>query len=182
MISSQRYLTAVVEYEYAWIFDEASQEISTYTTAYIDSPGYHTAYAVVVNTAMPSPSQIETVGIPYKIGPGQTSTQYALATVATHMPTTPVLQPNHALVISTTDSYVQTAELPKAPCHEHISGRTLSLHASYLTYFQILLLCLFFGAYLWFRCLRHQRSLDDGLEKGRGTMSSLEKSAMKEAV
>ncbi|KAI4718590.1 hypothetical protein E4T48_05262 [Aureobasidium sp. EXF-10727] len=103
MSFSQPYLTAPVVYEFVWNIDDASKETSTYTTTYFNAPGPHTAYALVVNTALPSPSQIETIGIPYMIAPGGVSTQHVSATVATHRPTTPILQVDHALTTPATD-------------------------------------------------------------------------------
>lgn len=173
MVKSQPYLTATVVYEYVWKVDDDSKQTSTYTTTYIDSPGDHTAYALVVNTALPSPLQIETVGIPYTIIPEDTTTQYASATVATHRPTTPVLPTNRVVTSGTSPSGLTYAS-PKAPCHGIVSDLMLSL---YLTCLQIILVCLVLGGYFWFRSLRHLRSQDDRLEKGRGPVLVLHNSA-----
>jgi hypothetical protein len=173
-VNSQPYLTATVVYEYVWKVDDRSKQTSTYTTTYIDSPGDHTAYALVVNTALPSSLQIETVGIPYTIVPGEITTQHASATVATHRPTTPLLQANRALVTSATSLSVLASASSKAPCHGNLSGPMLSL---YLTYLQVILACLVLGGYCRFRYLRHLRSQDDGLEKGQGAVLSLGKPA-----
>lgn len=173
MVKSQPYLTATVVYEYVWKVNDDSKQTSVYTTTYIDSPGDHTAYALVVDTALPSSLQIETVGIPYTIVPGQSTTQYVSATVATRRPTTPVSQTNRALVTSGTSSTDLMSAPPKAPCHGVVSGPIISLC---LTYLQIILVCLVLGGYLWFRCLRHLCSQDDGLEKGQGAVLDLDKS------
>ncbi|CAD0111161.1 unnamed protein product [Aureobasidium uvarum] len=180
MSFSLPYLIAPVVYEFVWNLDDTSKETSTYTTTYFNAPGPHTAYALVVNTALPSPSQIETIGIPYTIAPGGVSTQHVSATVATHRPTTPVLQVNHALVTPATDSSVQTSTLPKVPCHKFVPGSVLSLHESYSTYLQIILVCLVCGGYLWVRYLRHLRRKRETFEEGRGIFLSQKKSAIYE--
>ena len=177
-MDSQPYLTATVVYEYVWMVDERPKQTSTYTTTYIDSPGDHMAYALIVNTALPSSLQVETVGFPYTISPGDTMTQHASATVATHRSTRLILQTDHARTPSATSSSVRISP-PNTLCHGVSSSPVLSL---YLPYLQVVLACLFFGGYFWFRCLRHLRSQDDGLERGRSTVLSLEKLASDKSV
>lgn len=174
MSFSQPYLIAPVVYEYVWKVDHNSKQTSTYTTSYFGPPGSHTAYALVVNTALPSPSQLETIGIPYTILPGGVSTQHASATVATQGPT----PTNDALVTSAIASSVRTSAPLKGPCHEGSPGRVLLLYGSYLTCLQIVLVCLFCGGYLWSRCLR-RRSRSHRLEGGSALLS-FEKSAIYE--
>ncbi|CAD0084920.1 unnamed protein product [Aureobasidium vineae] len=175
MVDSEPDLTATVAYEYVWKIDDTSRQTLTHTTTYVGSPGTYTAYALVVNMALPSPSQIETVGILYTIVPGVASVQHVSATVATHRPTTTVLQTSQALVTSTTTSAWSSA-LPEMHCHNILSDRLFSFYEPYLT-IQIILVCLFCGGYLWFRRLRHPRNQDDELEQGRGTFSIPEKLA-----
>jgi hypothetical protein len=91
-----------VVYEYVWSVDETPKQTSTYTTTYFTYPGTHTAYALIANTALPPPRDIEVVGIPYRIVPGETSTQHVSATVATHSPIAPTWKTNHASITSTT--------------------------------------------------------------------------------
>lgn len=177
MSFSQPYNIAPVVYEYVWNVDNASKQTSTYTTTFFGPPGSHTAYTLVVNTALPSPSQFETIGILYTILPGGVSTQYASATVATHSPTAPVLHTDHSLVTPAAHSPVQTPP-PKVPCHELSPGHVLPLQ-SYFTYLQIVLVCLFCGGYLWFRCSRRHRHRDR-LEKGRGAFRRFDKPAIYE--
>jgi hypothetical protein len=176
------YETAPVVYEYVWNDDDSSKQTSTYTTTYFTRPGSHTAYALVVDTAMPSPSQIETIGIAYTVAPGQTSTQHVLATVATHSSMTAVLETNHALITPTTMSSVRTTASPEIFGYEVVSGGATSSHESYYTYLQIILVCVFCGGYLWSRCRRQFRGRDGRLQERRNVVSSSEKSATKEAV
>jgi len=178
MAFSQSYVLVPVAYEYVWTVDDISKQTSTYTTTFSTWPGSHTAYALVVNTAMPSPSQIETVGIPYTAAPGETSTQHVLATVATHSPMTLVSKTIPAHMTPTTGSFVRTS--PEVPSQETIAGGAISSHKSYLTRLQIVLICLFCGCYLWSRCQRHLHSRR--LQERRSAVSSYEKSATKEAA
>ncbi|KEQ72977.1 hypothetical protein M436DRAFT_64141 [Aureobasidium namibiae CBS 147.97] len=175
MAFSQSYVLALVAYEYVWTVDDISKQTSTYTTTYSTWPGSHTAYVLVVNTAIPSPSQIETVGIPYTAVPGETSTQYVLATVATHSPMTLVSKTIPALMTPTTGSSVRTS--PEAPSQEE--GATSS-HKPYFRHVQIVLICLFCGGYLWSRCLRHLHSRR--LQERRSAVLNYEASAIKEAA
>ncbi|KAH0278016.1 hypothetical protein KCU91_g2799, partial [Aureobasidium melanogenum] len=172
MSFSQPYMIAPVVYEFVWAVDNTPKQTSTYTTTYFGPPGSHTAYDQIVNTALPSPWQIETIGVPYTIPPGGVSTQHASATVATHRPTNPI-QTDHTLVTPAKDSSVQTSASYEVPCHEVLSGR---LHESYLIYLQVVLVCLLCGGYLWSRCLR-RRSQSAKLEGG---ILSSEKSAIYE--
>jgi hypothetical protein len=182
MAFSQPFVIAPMVYEYVWSVDDTSKQTSTYTTTFFTWPGTHTAYALVANTALPSPRDIETIGIPYTIVPGETSTQHALATVATHSSMAPALKTNHALITSPTDSSVRTTAGPKTPSPEAAPEITPSLHKPYFTYFQIVLLCLFCGGYLWFRCRRHLRNRGGRLQIRRGTIPTFEKLVIEEAV
>ena len=182
MASSLPYGIAAVIYEYVWNVEDTSKQTSTYTTTYSTRPGTHTAYALVVNTAMSSPSQIETVGIPFTIVSGETSTQRVLATVATHSPTAPVLRTNHALATPTTESSVRTTTRPKDVDHEVLAGGTLSPHRSYFTYLQVVLVCLFCGGYLWSRCRKHLRSGNGRFKGRRSIVSTSEKRTIKGGV
>jgi hypothetical protein len=182
MAFSLPYETAPVVYEYVWNDEDSSKQTSTYTTTYFTRPGPHTAYALVVNTAMPSPSQIETIGIAYTVAPGQTSTQHVSATVATHSSMTPVLETNHALITPTTMSSVRITASPKEPGYEVVSGGAASSHESDYTYLQIILVCLFCGGYLWSRCRGQFRNRDGRLQERRNVVSSFDKLATKEAV
>jgi hypothetical protein len=182
MALSLSYGTAPVVYEYVWNVDDSSKQTSTYTTTYFIWPGSHTAYALVVNTAMPSPSQIETIGIAYTVAPGQTATQHVLATVATHSSMSSVLKTNHALTTPTKISSVQTTASPEVPGHKVVPGGATSSHESYSPYFQIILVCLFCGGYLWSRCRRQFRRRDSSFQERQNVVSSFEKSAIKQAV
>lgn len=184
MALSQSYVLAHVVYGYIWAVDDSSKQTSTYTTTYSTWPGSHTAYALVVNTAMPSASQIETVGIPYTAFSGETSTQYVMATVATHSPMTLVSKTIPALKKSTSDLYSQTTAPPKAETstQEVVAGGAFSSHESYFTYLQIVLVCLFCGGYVWSHCRRHLRRESGRLQGSRSATSSLEKAAYKDAV
>ncbi|KAG9592653.1 hypothetical protein KCU77_g6886, partial [Aureobasidium melanogenum] len=176
MSFSAPYIIAPVVYEFVWTVDSTPKQTSTYTTTYFGPPGSHTAYAQIVNTALPSPSQIETIGIPYTILPGEVSTQHASATVATHMPTRPIVQTDHALVTPATDQSDQTSASREMPCHQVLSGRMLSLRESYLICLQVVLVCLFCGGYLWSRCLRRRSQS----HRREGGILSFEKSAVYE--
>lgn len=178
MSFSQPYLIAPVVYEYVWKVDDTSRQTSTYTTTFFGPPGPHTAYALVVNTILPSPSQLETIGIPYTILPGGVSTQHASATVATQGPTPPISQNNDALVTPAMALSVRTSAPPKVSCHEHSPIRVPTLYGSYLTYLQIVLVCLFCGGYLWSRCLR--RRSRSHRRQGRSALLSRKKSAIYE--
>lgn len=182
MAFSLPYGTAPVVYEYVWNVEDSSKQTSTYTTTYFTWPGSHTAYALAINTAMPSPSQIETIGIAYTVAPGQTSTQHVLATVATHSSMTSVLNTNHALTTPTKISSVQTTASPEVHGHKVVSGGATSSHESYSPYFQIILVCLFCGGYIWSRCRSQFRRRDSRLRERQNVVSSFEKIATKEAV
>jgi len=178
MAFSQSYVLVPVAYEYVWTVDDISKQTSTYTTTFSTWPGSHTAYALVVNTAMPWPSQVETVGIPYTATPEETSTQRVFATVATHSPMTLVSKTIPALMTPTTNSSVRTS--PEAPSQDILAEGAISSHKSYFSHLQIVLVCLFCGGYLWSRCRRHIHSRR--LQERRSTVSSYEKSATKEAA
>jgi len=178
MAFSQSYVLVPVAYEYVWTVNDISEQTSTYTTTYSTLSGSHTAYALVVNTAMPSPSQVETVGIPYTAVPGETSTQHVLATVATHSPMTLVSKTVPALMTSTTGSFVRTS--PEAPSQDILAEGAISSRESYFRHLQIVLICLCCGGYLWSRCQRHLHSRR--LQERRSAVSSYEKSATKEAA
>lgn len=178
MSFSQPYFIAPVVYEYVWKVNESLRQTSAYTTTYFGPPGSHTAYTLVVNTALPSPSQFETIGIPYTILPGGVSTQHVSATVATRGPTPHILQTSDAVITPAVASSVQTSAPPKVSCHGGSPSRALSLYGSYLTCLQIVLICLFCGGCLWSRCLR-RRSRSHRPEGGSAIMS-FEKSAIYE--
>ncbi|KEQ96522.1 hypothetical protein AUEXF2481DRAFT_28461 [Aureobasidium subglaciale EXF-2481] len=163
MPDSQLYLTATVVYDSIWTFDSAVEQTLTYTTTYVSSHGQHMGYAIVVNTALPSPSQVETIGITYSIRPDTSSTQHVSATVATHMPT------------ATTS---QSSAVMSAPCDGSSSSRSWPLSQS-LAYFQFVLLCLFCGGYFWSRRMTLQQSQDDENEHGRDTCMVVEASDKK---
>jgi hypothetical protein len=182
MAFSLAYVVAPVVYEYVWSVDETPKQTSTYTTTYFTYPGTHTAYALIANTALPPPRDIEVVGIPYRIVPGETSTQHVSATVATHSPIAPTWKTNHASITSTTDSSVRATTGPKLPHQEVVHAGAHSPHTSYFTYLQIVLVCLFCGGFLWSRCRRHIRSRSSRPQDRRGTFATFEKSAVKEAV
>jgi hypothetical protein len=171
-----------VVYEYVWSGDETPKQTSTYTTTYFTYPGTHTDYALIANTALPPPGDIEVVGIPYKIVHGETSTQHVLATVATHSPIAPTWKTIHAPITSTTDSSVRATTGPKLPHQEVVHAGAHSPHTSYFTYLQIVLVCLFCGGFLWSRCRRHIRSQSSRSQDRRGTFATFEKSAVKQAV
>jgi hypothetical protein len=182
MAFSLPYVIAPVVYEYVWSVDDTSKQTSTYTTTFSAWPGTHTAYALIANTALPSPRDIETIGIPYTIVPGETSTQHALATVATHSSMAPRLETNHALITSTADSSSRKTAGPKTSYPEVVSEIAPSLHKPYFAYLQIVLVCLFCGGYIWSRCRRHLHSQAGEVQERRVTAPWLEKSAIKEAV
>jgi hypothetical protein len=88
MPASPGYLTATVVFGYAWSIDEGTKQTLSYTKTYTNYPGPHSLYDVVRNTALPSASQFETVGIDFNMtAPGGQFTHPALATVATFRPT-----------------------------------------------------------------------------------------------
>lgn len=88
MKEPQDQVTATVIFGYAWDVDLTSKQTLSYTKTYTDTAGPHTIYDVVVNTALPSPSQIETVRIHLTmVANGGLTTHSRLATVATHRPT-----------------------------------------------------------------------------------------------
>lgn len=178
MAFPQSYVLVPVAYGYVWTICDVTKQTSTYTTTFSTWPGSHTAYALVVNTAMPSPSQVETVGIPYTAVPGETSTQHVLATVATHSPMTLVSKTVPALMIPTAGSSVRTS--PEAPTQEVVAEGAISSHESYFRHLQIVLVCLFCGGYLWSRCRRHLHSRR--LQERRSAVSSYERSASKVAA
>lgn len=182
MAFSESYVLAPVVYEYIWTVDDAYKQTSTYTTTYSTWPGSHTAYALVVNTAMPSPSQVETVGISYTASPGETSTQYVLATVATHSPMTLVSKTIPALMMPTRDSSIRTTASPEMPSQEVVAGGATSSHETYFTYLQIVLVCLFCGGYVWSRCRRNVRRRSGRLQERRSAVPSFEKAAIKDVV
>lgn len=182
MVFSGSYVLAHVVYEYIWTVDETLAQTSTYTTTYSTWPGSHTAYAVVVNTAMPSPSQIETVGIPYTASSGETSTQHVLATVATHSPMTLVSRTIPALMTPTRHSSFQMNASPEAPSQEVVAGGVISSHDFYLTYLQIVLVCIFCGGYVWSHCRRHRRSRSGRFQERRSAIPSFNEAANKDAV
>lgn len=83
--------TATVVFEYAWEVNMVSKQTLRYTTTYTNTPGPQNLYQVVKNSELPSPSQLETVGIHLTLRPpGGLYTHTHLATVATHRPTRPV--------------------------------------------------------------------------------------------
>lgn len=170
MFTPQLYLTANVVYEYIWEVEETSKETSTHTTHYTGSPGSYTGYAIVYNTALPSPSQIETVGIPYSIVAGQPSTQHVLATIATHMPTTHIRPSSQTSGLSTTGGlFVDDLPSSEMPRQGKLTNHEFHSHyGMFLVYFRIVLLCLFLGGYLLMRSKRSERSRDASLEEGRG--------------
>lgn len=87
MAAIEQQYTATVVFDYVWRVSETTQKL-TYTTHDVNTPGLHTVYAVVVNTALPSSLQVETIGVPYTMTPsGGVFTPTVPATVATHMPT-----------------------------------------------------------------------------------------------
>jgi hypothetical protein len=84
MPASPGYLTATVVFGYAWSIDEGTKQTLNYTKTYTNYPGPHSLYDFVRNTALPSASQFETVGIDFNMtAPGGQFTHPALATVAT---------------------------------------------------------------------------------------------------
>lgn len=90
MATSEQPLTATIIYGYAWDVDMVSKETLSYTKTYTNTPGTHNVYDVVVNSALPSPSRFETVGIHFTMAPpGGVVTHPHLATVATSRPTRP---------------------------------------------------------------------------------------------
>jgi hypothetical protein len=180
MAFSLPYVIAPVVYEYVWSVDDTSKQTSTYTTTFSAWPGTHTAYALIANTALPSPRDIETIGIPYTIVPGETSTQHALATVATHSSMAPRSKTNHALITSTADSSVRQTAGPRTPYPEADAEIAPSLHKPYFNHLQIVLLCLFCGGYLWSRCRSHLRSRGGRLQQQRNTIPTSEKLVIEE--
>lgn len=182
MAFSESYVLAPVVYEYIWTVDDAYKQTSTYTTTYSTWPGTHTAYALVVNTAMPSPSQVETVGVPYTASPGETSTQHVLATVATHSPMTLVSKTIPALMTPTEDPSIRATRSPGMSSQEVVASGAIPSHESYFTYLQIVLVCLFCGGYVWSRCRRHLRSRSGRHQERRSAVPSFEKAAIKDVV
>lgn len=82
--------TATVVFDYAWEVNMVSTKTLRYTTTYTNTPGPQNLYQVVRNSELPSPSQLETVGIHLTLTPpGGLYTHPHLATVATSRPTHP---------------------------------------------------------------------------------------------
>ncbi|KEQ85632.1 hypothetical protein M438DRAFT_344920 [Aureobasidium pullulans EXF-150] len=174
MAMSQPYFTATVVYEHVWRIYETPKETSTYTTHYVNSPGSHTGYAIIANTALPSSAQLETIGITYSISAGELSTQHVLATVATSMPTSSIQHSTQTPWLTATGIAAHTPQLTKASCHTtSLSHGFPLLYETYSGYLQMLLLLLFLCGYLLLRPKKARRSQDDSLEQGGDRLRDL---------
>lgn len=90
MATSPEQFTATVIFGYAWSIGEGTKQTLSYTKTYTNSAGSYRLNNLVVNTALPSPCQLETVGINFVMtSPGGRFTHPALATIATFRPTLP---------------------------------------------------------------------------------------------
>jgi hypothetical protein len=91
MSPSQEQYTATIVFDYAWHVDMAPTQTLRHTKIYANTPGKYNIHDIVINTALSSPSRLETVGIHFTLThPGGIYTHNNLATVATHWPTTTV--------------------------------------------------------------------------------------------
>lgn len=100
--SSYEKIMATIVFRYAWKYNSMSTETITYTITQSSPAGPHTAYARIVNSdpALPRPSQVQIVGIPYSLtSSGEVFTHDGFATLAMHQPTSqPGITPDHRIL------------------------------------------------------------------------------------
>ncbi|KAM0717483.1 hypothetical protein Q7P37_007335 [Cladosporium fusiforme] len=123
MATPEQLLTATIIYGYAWDIDMVSKQTLSHTKTYTNTPGIHKVYDVIVNSALPSASRFETVGIQFTMTPpGGIVTHPHLASIATSRPTRSFAPVSTGVDGTTSNWHIPACK--STPCWSALGWRT----------------------------------------------------------